>query len=588
MLSKTAGKINQNKSSASSTSSSIPRRLPLQDLSANRTFTKRLDDDALKKVTDGATTAPVYNPHAIKKQRTSFNHLCAFIDACGGSDKLLVEIGLPKEALVLERDGYVNTAILVAWAKAALVEFEQKLASFRDTYVPNLFTALDARGIRYDEDAKQRLRTAIHDLRAQLKQHQKADPSGANPLLYVDVKRAIQNVPAAWSSAAKGIAQAVHGVASGHRSVTLLAVPLKDVSYANGEVSVTYRVTKGDDPNFTHILRFKGETNPSWDSPLESNVVFWLHVMLKRRGFAHGVRTDFSTHERGHEQLHEFKDADSVNGCYDTLFTLAGYPKDFFTAHSTRSGYLSEFILHQVRRGTSAVDLSMATTHRWKPNSKHLPRYFKTALLRAVNTQALQGVGVQGGVENLPEDDTAKILQAVHSLRNTGVLDESIIGDPQRFHGIQFEKPDGKLRDNVVRVGIGALVHRHCMDLRPTTPTIPDIAFKNSVSTHVYKQLIYKLRGEPGENESPSAFFIRKMSRKLDKERKYRKASPKNHFSMARVTKYLENIKENTRTYIQQRVDAWKPHDRRVFNTPVVRGQKRKFWSPEEVERLDK
>ena len=66
----------------------------------------------------------------------------------------------------LQKGGFCSIKFLQAWVLGCLCKARQKLASFRDTYVPHAFAVMDELDISYPEDARCYVKNLTHTLGA--------------------------------------------------------------------------------------------------------------------------------------------------------------------------------------------------------------------------------------------------------------------------------------------------------------------------------------------------------------------------------------------------------------------------------------
>lgn len=356
---------------------------------------------------------------AQRAQSTAFLHF----------ERALGVLGLSLPPVQLQAGARVLNVHLKGWTDLALLRARQRYSSFRDTYVPNLFRALEARGVLVEDDAKSFVSLHLKKLLAEgkLEVKQYAESDGANPLLYADIHQALQAAPVSWSLLPSTSLYAVLGVASGHRFVTLSALESSDIKVLHDSsrtihgVELFFRKTKGKlETNWPHWLSFLGTVEIDADALPATNVPFWLHAQIRALGYPDGLHTDLSKEKVF--AIFPRLTADGIADHFDRFFGSAGYPEHFFSAHSTRSGFVTESIvglMQQKRDGPLALTALMLK--RWAPDSRHFFRYikvqafdfffsheftqsFQRALLLALPPQSMQSISSLFGLTNGRDD----------------------------------------------------------------------------------------------------------------------------------------------------------------------------------------
>ena len=221
----------------------------------------------------------------------------------------------------LQKGGFCSIKFLQAWVLGCLCKARQKLASFRDTYVPHAFAVMDELEISYPEDARVYVKNLIRTLGKQRKvscfffdfvyqltffyvkkllPSQISDPVGAEPILNEDIEYALSGVNSyalGWNNCAITACLITMLKTSGHRFVTVNGVQFAHIKVESCEqnengsfvkVGIYYTVTKGEDPNFAHWHIYEGYLN-YFDRHSLSCVVFWLHAYLRRIGYHMGL-----------------------------------------------------------------------------------------------------------------------------------------------------------------------------------------------------------------------------------------------------------------------------------------------------------
>jgi hypothetical protein len=265
---------------------------------------------------------------------------------------------------------------------------------FLNTYVPNLETglrrnlhiALPSDHMRIAHGVKERLAEKGKINEAQY------GGGGAEPLMQFDLQHIFDHMPLGWSHCylLKGFMSL--GLCCGARGVSLVNLkwkhlkiitnraPNSDVVYVTLTVNIT--VTKGG--RIDHSVTFQGDSNDSSCMNPFYHLNLLCVQMLKKTLF------DVSTFSKTELNLLLFDSTtDAMSGLIRVACYNSGYPKDFFTCHSLRSGFLCCMVIHkylnpQVARDDNDVLFISGIVACWVPKAKAQLRYIKDALKRVL------------------------------------------------------------------------------------------------------------------------------------------------------------------------------------------------------------
>jgi hypothetical protein len=290
---------------------------------------------------------------------------------------------------------------------AALVKFglhsdlcHYSVDGFLHTYLPNMETglkrnfhvALPSDFMRIAHGVKERLEN-----KGKIAESQSAG-GGAEPIMQFDLQHIFDHMPLGWSHCYLLKAFMSLGLCCGARGVSLVNLrwqdlkiivnraPRSNIVYVTLTVNIT--VTKGGRTD--HSVTFQGDAsdsscmNPFYHLNL-------LSLQLIKKSLLH--LTSFSKNELG--VLIFDSTADAMSGLIRVAAYNSGYPKDFFTCHSMRSGFLCCMVIHkylnpQVARDDNDVLFISGIIAGWVPKAKAQLRYIKDSLKRVlVSNRAL-------------------------------------------------------------------------------------------------------------------------------------------------------------------------------------------------------
>jgi hypothetical protein len=305
-------------------------------------------------------------------------------------------LGSEKSLSVMPTD--VFTSLIKFALHADLCHYS--VDGFLNTYLPNLGT-----GLRRDFHVVfplEYMRLA-HGVKERLEEKGKIAESqygggGAEPIMQFDLQHMFNNMPLGWSHCYLLKAFMSLGLCCGARGVSLINLrwqhlkvitnraPRSDTVYVTLTVNIT--VTKGGRTD--HCVTFQGDANDSSCM----NPFYHLNLLslqlTKKSLFNLGA---FSVAELN--MLLFDSTSDAMSGLIRVASFNSGYPKDFFTSHSLRSGFLCCMVIHkylnpQVARDDNDVLFISGIVAGWVPKAKAQLRYIKDALKRVlVSNRAL-------------------------------------------------------------------------------------------------------------------------------------------------------------------------------------------------------
>jgi hypothetical protein len=257
--------------------------------------------------------------------------------------------------------------------------------SFRDTYIPNLVRWFETEKIRYPPNLKKRVGEKIKTMvkKKEITKAQLPDQKGANPLTVTDWKYILQTTPCGiehYLEIMTWIAVSLH---SAMRGITVINLKWKHIeAFEKKEIRITWECDKGN-KSWNHTQMLSGSFE-NFNSP-----GFWLNHLWKQHERdidAQLPRTstldEFVFQECGGMDLvfRQSSHAEWYRRLLQRVTTFCGYPPNFFTNHSTRSGsQISMYIklCLEEKRTREAIWDDIALHVGYAPKSKNQAAYFR-------------------------------------------------------------------------------------------------------------------------------------------------------------------------------------------------------------------
>jgi hypothetical protein len=265
---------------------------------------------------------------------------------------------------------------------------------FLHTYLPNLETglrrnlhvALPSDFLRIAHGVKERLENKGKIAESQ------SSGGGAEPIMQFDLEHIFAHMPLGWSHCYLLKAFMSLGLCCGARGVSLVnlrwkdlkvitnRVPESDTVYVTLTVSIT--VTKGGRTDCS--VTFQGDAADS------SCMNPFYHLNLLSLQLTKKSLFSLATFSNAMLGMLVFDStADAMSGLIRVAAYNSGYPKDFFTSHSMRSGFLCCMVIHkylnpQVARDDNDVLFISGIVAGWVPKAKAQLRYIKDSLKRVL------------------------------------------------------------------------------------------------------------------------------------------------------------------------------------------------------------
>ncbi len=265
---------------------------------------------------------------------------------------------------------------------------------FLHTYLPNLETglrrnlhvALPPDYMRIAHGVKERLEAKGKIAESQF------SGGGAEPIMQFDLEHMFKHMPLGWAHCYLLKAFMSLGLSCGARGVSLVSLrwkhlkiitnraPRSDIVYVTLTVNIT--VTKGGRTD--HSVTFQGDaTDSSCMNPFYH--LNLLCLWLTKKSLSN--LDEFSKSEL--DCLIFDSSADAMSGYIRVACYNSGYPKDFFTSHSLRSGFLCCMVIYkylnpQIARDDNDVLFISGIIAGWVPKAKAQLRYIKDALKRVL------------------------------------------------------------------------------------------------------------------------------------------------------------------------------------------------------------
>jgi hypothetical protein len=265
---------------------------------------------------------------------------------------------------------------------------------FLHTYLPNLETglrrnlhvALPSDYMRIAHGVKERLEAKGKIAESQF------SGGGAEPIMQFDLQHIFDHMPLGWSHCYLLKAFMSLGLCCGARGVSLINLrwqhlkvitnraPRSSTVYVTLTVNIT--VTKGGRTD--HSVTFQGDASDS------SCMNPFYHLNLLCLQLTKKSLFNLATFSRSELSMLLFDSTtDAMSGLIRVAAYNSGYPKDFFTCHSMRSGFLCCMVIHkylnpQVARDDNDVLFISGIVAGWVPKAKAQLRYIKDALKRVL------------------------------------------------------------------------------------------------------------------------------------------------------------------------------------------------------------
>ena len=207
--------------------------------------------------------------------------------------------------------------------------------------------------------------------------------------LIQDVRNIIKAMPDGLVTKAEEASLYLAAVQTGGRRITMVHVILKDIvgiipltskCASNGDLRITlcYRVTKGCHDQIHHV-NLTGNT----DTKSNGDFVYWFNIHLQK---------SFNLHLKEFKNWHNLHpdldwNAQIWKGKVDTIGNMfrkranqAGFPKNLFSFHSLRSGFLCSALLKGGLHNVDHMFVQTAAIAQWKPNGRAQYRYWQECL----------------------------------------------------------------------------------------------------------------------------------------------------------------------------------------------------------------
>jgi hypothetical protein len=339
---------------------------------------------------DEASDGPVKYKASVEKKITTSLSFYSEFKAMSASSFDFESTGTSLSLSVMPVD--IFTSLIKFGLHADLCHYS--VDGFLNTYVPNLETglrrnlhvALPSDHMRIAHGVKERL-----EGKGKIAESQYGG-GGAEPLMQFDLQHIFDHMPLGWSHCYLLKAFMSLGLCCGARGVSLVNLkwkhlkiilnraPESDLVFVTLTVNIT--VTKGGRTD--HSVTFQGDANDSSCM----NPFYHLNLLclwLTKKSLLN--LDEFSNSEL--DCLIFDSSADAMSGHIRVACYNSGYPKDFFTCHSLRSGFLCCMVIHkylnpQIARDDNDVLFISGIIAGWVPKAKAQLRYIKDALKRVL------------------------------------------------------------------------------------------------------------------------------------------------------------------------------------------------------------
>ena len=375
----------------------------------------------------------------------------------------------------------VSTEAVLLWVTVSLRDGEGEdrdnnnpkymLTTFQDCYLPAWFRWLDRMQFSYSHELKRRIGIKIRQMVAndEIGRDQMPDVVGSNPFCYFDLKHVLSVLPATYPNYEQHLGWAIVGIEAGPRAISRinmrwchLDVVVRDEADDGNhlvEINIRWEVGKGQCP-WGHSQTLEGRL---FD---RLSAIFWFQAMWKLHcnddaATIVGAKLDdvdawvFDLPEdRG--TLYRDEESQVYRRGFQELTFLCGYPADFFSNHSTRSGFEVAAYLHHATQDTSKaisdIWTAIALSVGYDPESRQraMHRYFLNRFRNVKVSSRLVGRGAC--VE--PEE--------VQNIIGVGEISLGRL-NPLSFHGLDNLTPrfQDQSHTKTLSTHVTAMVNKH-------------------------------------------------------------------------------------------------------------------------------
>lgn len=375
------------------------------------------------------------------------------------------------------------------------------LHSFRDSYVPALFRHFDSEGVSYSDGIRDRVRTKIASMvkNGDIASEQIPREKGAEPMLPFDIERIADVYPRGCRDRTQVLAFMTVGLHTGLRGVSLESMLWKDTRVATPveakpwlkQLTLLCHATKGQPVGWNKYVTIEGDVrNASGSDP-----IYWLTQLLRERLDDPAAELDQTTIARLDGQLLAAADGTPLNRSnmssrIAAVARFCGYPENFFSNHSLRSGFLCQALLNASKDATEEVSIAdvflrCALAASWSVGSRHMTGYVKQAFQRCLVSSRLIGAGTHA-----MESD-----EVVANIAGVGAIARNRL-NPVDFHGLKEMAPECWPQSCRVQLWTDALsgcIAEMLCKYRPELSGARGMTASKSIAANIYVQLALEL-----------------------------------------------------------------------------------------------
>jgi hypothetical protein len=368
-------------------------KLPIQGtVRKNKMFKKLNVVEAQSFIENAAEKSHEFTASALKHQHTSY--VCF--------ENFLQSIGKTLSAL----ESPIPNDLLLAWVHASLIDGTGKddefypmygVDSFREVYIPHLLRFFERNNYIYDTSVKKLMLNKVKEMirLKQIAEKQMPVQRGANPLCVWDVSYIIQTTPIGIYIYHEIMTWLCLGLHTGQRAISLGNLKWKDIHVqhfghdsSNSKFQIVITFVRGKN-NFSwnHRQTLEGDILVKSDNPL-----FWLDQLYKEQVHQANVSLFdeghlcllpnefiFQTPKQGETGFRDSTDVACMKDQINKVAVYCGYPANFFTNHSGRSGMqICYFILRKLQGKTDSdtwEDISLYLGYA--PKAQNQIKYFQ-------------------------------------------------------------------------------------------------------------------------------------------------------------------------------------------------------------------
>ena len=324
---------------------------------------------------------------------------------------------------------------------------------------------------------------------------------GAEPILPFDIELLAHRYPCGCRDRTQVLAFMSVGLHTGLRGVSLESMLWEDTRVATPveskpwlkQLTLPCHATKGQPVGWNKYVTIEGDArNASGSDP-----VYWLTQLARERLNDPTAELDQATIiARLEGQLLAAADGTPLNRSnmssrIAAVARFCGYPENFFSSHSLRSGFLCQALLNASKDATEEVSIAdvflrCALAAGWSVGSRHMTGYVRQAFQRCLVSSRLIG----GGTHAIEEAD-----EVVANIAGLGAIARNRL-NPVDFHGLEELAPECWPQSCRIQLWSDALsgcIGEVLRDYRPELKGTRGVTAFKKISANIYVQLAVEL-----------------------------------------------------------------------------------------------